>query len=121
MRNLAGLLILAAALATETAWAACEIPATIASIPDGAIATEEELLAVQAEIQTYVEAMDQYIACENEQLQTRGENAAAEFLYLISARIESARNEVDMIATRFNDEVTAFRAERQTPSTVPPQ
>jgi hypothetical protein len=116
-----GFLVIMAALAARTAAAACEIPAPVASVPDGASASEEELLAVQVEIQAYVAAMDRYIACENEQLQTSGENAAAEFLYLISARIESARNEVDTIATRFNDEVKAFRAARQAPAAIPPQ
>jgi hypothetical protein len=118
MKYISGILLIAAALAAGTASAACEIPAPVASIPDGATATEAQLLAVQTEIQTYVAAMDRYIACETEQVQTRGENAAAEFLILISARIESARNEVDSIATRFNDAVRAFRAGRQSPATI---
>jgi hypothetical protein len=120
MKYLSGILLLTAALAARTASAACEIPAPIVAVPDGTTATEAELLAVQNEIQTYVAAMDRYIACENEQLQTRGENAAAEFLYLISARIESARSEVDTIATRFNDEVRSFRAGRPAPASTPP-
>jgi len=114
-------LTVTAALAAGGTWAACEIPAPVASIPDGTTATEAELLATQTAIQAYIEAMDRYIACENQQLQTSGGNAAAEFLYLISARIDSARSEVDTIATRFNDEVKAFRASRQPPVVVPPQ
>ena len=116
MNRLTGILAIAAALGAGQAYAACEIPAPVESIPDGTSATEQQLLAVQTEIQAYVAAMDRYIACENEQLQTRGDNAAAEFLYLISARIDSARKEVDTIAGRFNDEVRAFRAARPAPA-----
>jgi hypothetical protein len=122
MKRINGLLIAGALLAAAgAARAACEIPAPVASIPDGATATEEELLATQTAIQAYVAAMDRYIACENEQLQTSGENAAAEFLFMMTTRIESARNEVDTIATRFNDAVRAFRAARPAPALLPPR
>lgn len=121
MKSFTGILTIVATFCTGQAFAACEIPAPVESIPDGATATEQELLSVQTEIRAYVEAMDGYIACENEQLQTRGDNAAAEFLYLISARIDSARKEVDTIASRFNDEVRSFRATREPPAAFPPQ
>jgi hypothetical protein len=121
MKRINGLLIAGALLAAGAARAACEIPAPVASIPDGATATEQELLATQTAIQAYVAAMDRYIACENEQLQTSGENAAAEFLFMMTTRIESARNEVDTIATRFNDAVRAFRAARPAPALMPPR
>jgi hypothetical protein len=95
-----------------TASAACEMPSLVAAIPDGGTATEQQLLAAQAEVQAYVAAMDRYIACENQELTDRRETASPDFLYLMSTRIESARKEVDAVATRFNDQVNAFRAAR---------
>ena len=95
-----------------TASAACEMPSLVAQIPDGRTATEQQLLAAQSEVRAYVEAMDRYIACQNQERAALGESASAEFLYLMSTRVESARKEVDAVATRFNDQVNAFRASR---------
>jgi len=110
MKTPASYLVIVACLFTSAAYGACEMPTLVASIPDGASATEEELLAVQAEVQAYVAAMDEYIACENEEMTANGDNATTDYLYRMSARIESARNEVDVVASDFNDQVNAFRA-----------
>lgn len=96
-------------LFAASSFAACELPSLVAGIPDGATATEAELLAVQAEVRAYVEAMDAYIACENESLTRTSDNASADYLYWMTTRIASARSEVDAVATRFNDAVAAFR------------
>ena len=104
--------VLSCACFAGTASAACEMPALVGAIPDGRMATEQQLYAVQTEVRAYVEAMDRYIACQNQELTARRESANAEFLYLMSTRIESARKEVDAVATRFNDQVNAFRASR---------
>ena len=97
--------------------AACEMPSLVRAIPDGATATEQELLTVQTEIQAYVAAMDDYIACQNEELSVNGSEASAEYLYMMTTRIETARNEVDKVASDFNEQVTAFRAARQATTT----
>ena len=113
MKTLVSCLVIAGSFFASAAFAACEMPALVDSIPDGATATEEELLVVQVEIEAYVSAMDEYIACQNEEMAENGENASSEYLYLITDRIESARHEVDQIATNFNDQVNAFRAARE--------
>ncbi len=95
-----------------TASAACEMPSLVGAIPDGATASEQQLLVAQTEVRAYVAAMDRYIACQHQELTAQGETANAEFLYLMSTRIESARKEVDAVATRFTDQVNAFRAAR---------
>ena len=116
-------LALVAALNAAQAIADCQMPTGIASIPDGATATQEQLLAKQDEVRNYISAMDRYIACQNEELQTRGDDAGSEYLFQMAARIEAARSEVDAVATRFNDAVNAFRAAqppaRQAPLTPP--
>jgi hypothetical protein len=113
MKAIASYLAIVASTFATASFAACEMPSLVTSIPDGATATEEELLAVQDRIKTYVAAMDRYIACQNEEMSVSGENASSEYLVLMSNRIEAARNEVDAIATQFNDQVNAFRAARE--------
>ena len=114
MRTPASYLVIVACLFASAAYGACEMPALVTTIPDGASATEEELLAVQAEVKAYVAAMDEYIACENEEMAANEDEATEDYFYRMSARIESARNEVDLVASDFNDQVNAFRAARQT-------
>ncbi|MGD8339359.1 MAG: hypothetical protein PVH89_01175 [Gammaproteobacteria bacterium] len=113
MRIPALCLFVVAALEAPAALAACEMPALVASIPDGTLATEEELLAVQNEVQAYVAAMDRYIACQNEEMTADEEDSTSDYLYLMTRRIEAAREEVDKVAADFNDQVNAFRAARQ--------
>jgi hypothetical protein len=116
MKVLASCLLISTSLFATAALANCDMPSLIATIPDGATATEDELLSVQAAVQAYIAAMDDYIACENEELSANGDDPAADYLFLMSTRIETARNEVDAVATRFNDQVNAFRAARQPPN-----
>jgi len=114
--------VIAASLVTLTALADCQMPTLIDSIPDGATSSEAQLLAAQAEVRAYISAMDGYIACQNEELSANGDDATSEYLFQMTTRIESARSEVDAIATRFNDAVNAFRAARPAPQipTPPP-
>lgn len=116
MKTQASCLVIAVSLFASTVFAACEMPSLVASIPDGTTATEQELLAAQAEVQAYISAMDDYIACQNEDMEISGEEASDQFLYRMSERIEAARKEVDAVATEYNDQVTAFRAARQVPA-----
>ena len=113
MKTCVNCLVGALCLVASAAHAACELPAVVASIPDGRTATEAELLAVQEEVKAYVTAMDAYIACENEAITAEGGAATDDFLHWMTTRIESARSEVDAVARRFNAEVVAFRESRQ--------
>ena len=118
MKTLASCLLFSASLFGSAAYAACEMPSLVASIPDGTTASEEDLLAAQEAVQVYVAAMDDYIACQNEEMTASGEDASAEYLYWMTTRIESAREEVDQIAKNFNDQVNAFRAARQAAASI---
>ena len=116
MKTLATCFLALAGLSASAAFAACEMPTLVASIPDGATATEEELLSVQSEIQAYITAMDRYIACQNEEMEGSRDSATSDYFYLMSTRIDSARKEVDKVATDFNDQVNAFRSARAAPA-----
>jgi hypothetical protein len=106
-------------LVAGVASADCEMPSLVRAIPDGATATEAELLAAQADVKAYIAAMDGYIACTNEELTAGGDDAMSEFLYLMTTRIEAAREEVDAVANTFNDQVSAFRVANPTTEQVP--
>ena len=119
-------LAVAIGLCSRSVFAACEMPTLVASIPNGETATEAALLAAQSEVQAYIAAMDDYIACQNEELAVSGEDSTARYLYQMGERIEAARKEVDQVAAEFNDQVTAFRAARPQTATrpqsaIPPQ
>ena len=109
-----------AGLISFPAFSACEMPTLVADIPDGTTASEAELLAAQARVRAYIAAMDEYIACENEELRTSGSNATSEYWFQMTTRIKTAQTEVDMVAARFNEQVTAFRATRPQSAVPPP-
>ena len=112
MKILLSSIAIGCVMIADVAAAACEKP-DLPNVPDGATATEDELLAVQVQVEIYVAAMDRYIACENEAMEAGSDQTTAEFIILMSERIESAKDEVDVVATRFNAQVEAFRAARQ--------
>jgi hypothetical protein len=103
-------------LIANASFAACEMPSLVASIPDGTTATEEELFRAQTQVKAYIAAMDDYIACQNEEMKATGDNASAPYLFQMTERIAAARAEVDAVASDFNDQVQAFRAARQIPA-----
>jgi hypothetical protein len=62
--------------------------------------------------------MDSYIACQNEELRTSGDDASDQYLVRMTERITAARSEVDAVASDFNEQVQAFRAARQLPAGI---
>jgi hypothetical protein len=116
MKTPASCLAIIAGLMSHASFAACEMPSLITSIPDGTTATEEDLFQAQTQVQAYIAAMDDYIACQNEEMRASGDGASEQYLYQMAERIAAARAEVDAVATDFNDQVEAFRAARQFPA-----
>jgi opacity protein-like surface antigen len=98
----------AASLLSPSAFAACEQPSMVA-VPDGATATMEELLAAQGSVKSYMAEMEIYLACLNEELETAGEDAPAEFKSLMVNRHNAAVTEMETVAAAFNQEVQAHR------------
>ena len=94
--------------------AACETPAMI-PIPDGKTSSMEQLLAAQAQVKTYMAAMQQYLDCINGELDAQGETAPEEFKSLMVARNNSAVTEMESVAAAFNEQVRAYKAANPTP------
>jgi hypothetical protein len=71
----------------------CDRPSAPTSIPDGASASKEDMLAAKKAVDAFKSGMEEYLACEKS-----------------SAKIESAQNELVKVADRFNVQVRAFKA-----------
>ncbi len=71
----------------------CDKPAAPGSIPDGKKATKEEMLAAKKEVDTFRQAMDEYVTCEKNVM-----------------KAESAQEEMIKVADRFNAQIRLFKA-----------
>jgi hypothetical protein len=97
------------------AGAACENPAMI-TLPDGKSATMEQLLAAQAVVKTYMSAMNDYLACIDNEAAGKGEEAPDQFKEMMVTRHNTAVTEMETVAAAFNDQVKAYKAANPTPA-----
>jgi hypothetical protein len=88
---------------------ACDIP-TMIDIPDGATATKETLLTAQTDVKSYLAAMEEYLACLNDEIDTAGDGAAEEFKALMVTRYNNGVTEMETVANEFNEQIKAFKA-----------
>jgi hypothetical protein len=100
-------MIVAAGYMPVAALAACEPPNAI-SIPDGATATFEVMLAAQSDVKAYMAAMESYLACINEELEVVGDDAPTEFKSALGDRHSSAVAELETLAAAFSSELQSF-------------
>ena len=71
----------------------CERPAAPSSIPDGASASKEDMLAAKKAVDAFKSGMEEYFTCEKS-----------------SSKISAAQEELVKVADRFNVQVRAFKA-----------
>jgi len=71
----------------------CERPAAPTSIPDGASASKEDMLAAKKQVDAFKSGMEEYLACEKS-----------------GAKKDGATAELLKVADRFNAQVKAFKA-----------
>ena len=91
MKSLVSMTVLWAALAVPAF--ACEKPSAPTSIPDGASASKEEMLAAKKTVDAFKSGMEEYLACEKS-----------------GAKKDGATAELLKVADRFNAQVKAFKA-----------
>ena len=72
---------------------ACKRPKAPSSIPDGASASKEDMLAAKKAVDAFRSGMEEYLACEKN-----------------FANLDAAQNELDKVADRFNLQIRAFKA-----------
>src|SRR5436190_24244787 len=71
----------------------CDRPSAPSSIPDGATASKEDMLAAKKAVDAFKSAMEEYFTCEKS-----------------GAKKDAAGAELAKIADRFNAQVKAFKA-----------
>jgi hypothetical protein len=93
------------------------------TIPDGATATEPDLLQAQEAVRAYLAAMQDYLVCVQEEQTATGENAPTEYKALMVKRQHAAIDEMEAVAALFNEQLAAYRAAHPaavaSPTTVP--
>jgi hypothetical protein len=112
MKTFARIVIVAAGCFSLEAYAACELPlpTAVKALPDGATATEQEMVAARAEISAYVEVAKAYVDCIDQELATAGATASAEYKSILVNRRNAAVTEQETVASAFNRARQAFRA-----------
>jgi hypothetical protein len=113
MKGFALIVIVAASCLSLETHAACELPhpTAVRVLPDGATATEQDLLAARAEISTYVAAAKAYVDCIDLELDAaKQEQTSAEFKTILVNRRNAAVAEQEAVAQAFNRQLQAFRA-----------
>ena len=117
IKILSGLLLIGL-LSTAFAHAECIYPKAPSSIPDGATATEQEMITGMKEVKEYNAQVTAYLNCLDMEMQARldaaGADAPADQVAQIKAiqakRHNAAVDELEAHAARFNEQVKAFKA-----------
>lgn len=104
-------LMTAAAIATLSgpAFAACPYPEEVA-VPDGSIATSEEMLDGQKSVKSYIAAMEDYLKCLDAEEIAMGDAVTEEERALHVKRHNAAVDAMEKLANDFNEQIRAFRA-----------
>ena len=103
------LLVIVAGSAAATSLA-CDYPALI-TVPDGESSTMSEMVTAQNAVRAYIDAMDVYLICVNAELSAAGDNAPADYKAIMFSRHNAAVAEMEAIASSFNEQVQAYKAE----------
>jgi len=91
MNRIVSIAVLYALVATPAF--ACDKPGAPTSLPSGASASKEEMLAAKKAVDAFKTGMEEYLVCEKN-----------------TAKQEVAQAELMKVADRFNVEVRAFKA-----------
>nr|WP_298727932.1 hypothetical protein [uncultured Steroidobacter sp.] len=109
---------LLASLAVATASAECTYPKAPTGLPDGATATQDQMVTGMKTIKEYNSQVTNYLSCLESEMNTRieaaGPEAPAEQVEQIKAihtkRHNAAVEELEATAARFNEQVKVFKA-----------
>jgi hypothetical protein len=96
-------------LCAGPASAVCTYPSTMPQVPDGRIATKEEMMATQQGVQDYVAKMEAYLACLEQEAATVGEEMTEAQKNLHVQRYNAAVDAMESLAAKYNVEVRAYK------------
>ncbi|MDY0065953.1 MAG: hypothetical protein RBS02_06180 [Steroidobacteraceae bacterium] len=112
---------LAAVLAGAAATAECVYPRAPSNMPDGATATEEEMVTGMKAVKEYNTEVTAYLSClemeMNARIEAAGPEAPADQISQIKAihtkRHNAAVEELEAHAARFNEQVKVYKERRK--------
>lgn len=110
-------IILSLSLLLPSAFAiACEYPSR-PTIPDGGSASKDEMLAAKADVQAFMEGVDNYLQCiEDAEMASVSEldNPSAEVLQrreeMLNKKFDAANDEKALLGEQFNQQIRAYNA-----------
>lgn len=96
------------------AQAECVYPRAPANLPDGATATEDEMVTGMKTVKAYNEQVNAYLTCleteKNTRIEAAGTDSAAEQIKAIhTKRHNAAVEELEATAAQFNEQVKVFK------------
>ena len=106
-----------ALIACQSAWSACNYPKKI-FVPNGTVATEDEMLEGQKAVKQYMVDMNEFLDCleaETSSAVTEGEDPqiTVERETIRSKRHNAAVDEMETVASDYNEAVRAYKARQQ--------
>lgn len=99
-------------LATSTAFADCSRP-TAPELPDGATSDLETMVAGQKAVKAYVAETEAYLDCLTAEGEAAVEEETAEEQLARVEQHNAAVDEMEAVATAFNEEIREYKAKGQ--------
>ena len=108
----------ATVLAAGAAYADCPYPAAPDKLPDGATAALPDMLAGQKSVNEYNKAVNDYLACIDQELDESIAKAGdklkpeqkADMQRVVTQKHNAAIEQLQSVADRFNEQVKVFKA-----------
>jgi hypothetical protein len=105
-------------LLAAAAQAECTYPKAPSNLPDGNSATQDQMVEGMKQVKAYNGQVTEYLSCleqeMNQRVEAAGPDAPAEQIEQIKAihnkRHNAAVDELEQTASRFNEQVKAFKA-----------
>jgi len=108
LRNNLFLITGIAAIVISPSHAACNYPEE-AIIPDGATATTEDMINAQTRVKQYMEEMEAYLECLDQEEATVVEKQTPEAKTLHVQSHNTAVDAMETVAAEFNEQIRAYK------------
>ena len=95
-------LIAAAAILGASTALACNYPEADFAVPSGATASKDQMIATQGSVKTYVQAVEDYLACLDKKQADAGDELTEEQQTIYSLRYNAAVEAMETVADQFN-------------------
>jgi hypothetical protein len=102
----------------STAHAECSYPKAPESVPDGKSASEQEMVAAMSQFKQYNSDVEAYLKCLDDETAEKVKEAGGstgsimQIKALQSKKHNSAVDELQTAATKFNEQVRAFKSKK---------